>query len=269
MVAASEIMGLMRVEGMEYEVRVVNTFLHVGARSIERRKSAPAVLNCDIAVAQDTDDGKIYSLDDYLGDFSDGEVCDSSLHDRLDACSTYQNAPSDLNDIFAPGEMHDEAVGTSTESSNQERDWSSKAVASNAASALDDCAHSVKQSCASDGTNSSVDGRPRMAQAVASNSRGPRGSATSKTITKMFIGNLPRSMSTDRMKAELCKRGFFGTFTSVNLPQADGIGRGFGFVRFCNAEEAQRFASVFRGCEFEGRHCYVNPAARQSNPSIP
>eukprot|EP00928_Gymnodinium_smaydae_P049348 TRINITY_DN3310_c0_g1_i3.p1 TRINITY_DN3310_c0_g1~~TRINITY_DN3310_c0_g1_i3.p1 ORF type:complete len:273 (-),score=45.17 TRINITY_DN3310_c0_g1_i3:494-1312(-) len=270
--AASESMGLRNAEDMncEYEMRVLNTFIHIVERPSARRMSAPAALgipNFDIAVAQDTDDddGKIYSLDDYV---SDGETCDATFCDSWDERSVSLNTPSKLDDTFAPRRIQDETSGASDESDDQERAWNSQTIAGDKASASDGCVHGMKR--LSGGRNSFVDERLRMAQAVVSKSRGPRGGAKSKTITKMFIGNLPCSMSTDRMEAELCKHGFFGTYMSLNLPRkGNGIGRGYGFVSFWSAEEAQRFASVFRGCEFEGHRCYVNPAARQSNPCTP
>eukprot|EP00928_Gymnodinium_smaydae_P070230 TRINITY_DN54120_c0_g1_i1.p1 TRINITY_DN54120_c0_g1~~TRINITY_DN54120_c0_g1_i1.p1 ORF type:complete len:328 (-),score=22.22 TRINITY_DN54120_c0_g1_i1:446-1429(-) len=85
-----------------------------------------------------------------------------------------------------------------------------------------------------------------------------------RTFTRMFIGNMPHFMNGMRMQEELCKTGFFGTYTSVNFPvNRDGSGRGFGFVTFSCTKEARRFASTFNGYEIDGHCCYVNPAARQ------
>eukprot|EP00928_Gymnodinium_smaydae_P049347 TRINITY_DN3310_c0_g1_i2.p1 TRINITY_DN3310_c0_g1~~TRINITY_DN3310_c0_g1_i2.p1 ORF type:complete len:275 (-),score=41.29 TRINITY_DN3310_c0_g1_i2:562-1386(-) len=274
MVAASGTIGLVNPEDMkcEYEVRVWNTFIHVVERPPKRRMSAPAALavpNFDTAVAQDIDDGKIYSLDDYISD-GESEACDSTSCDSWDERSMSLNTTCNSDDTLSPREMQDEAAGASDKSYDHERGWNSQTIAVNKDSASDVCAHSDKGLRASGGRESIVDGSPRMAQGAACKSRGARGSKRSKAITKMFIGNLPCSMSNDRMEAELCKHGFFGTYTSVNIPRkGGGIGRGFGFVTFCSAEEAQRFASVFRGCEFEGHRCYVNPAAQQSIPCTP
>eukprot|EP00928_Gymnodinium_smaydae_P062873 TRINITY_DN4661_c0_g2_i3.p1 TRINITY_DN4661_c0_g2~~TRINITY_DN4661_c0_g2_i3.p1 ORF type:complete len:359 (-),score=62.17 TRINITY_DN4661_c0_g2_i3:529-1605(-) len=358
MVAASEVMGLMNVEGVNYEICVRNTFVHVVERPVKRRMSAPAalaVLNFDNTFVEDTNgentysldehdtfgeaydsnfydycvedtkDGNYISFDDYDGfgaigdsffldscveDTHDGSTCDdydglgaacasyfkdscvedtydgntssfddydtsgetfaSKVYDSCDEDPKSLNLSAILKDGLTPREMQDETGVVSIKADGQQCGWNLQTVVSDAASASDECAHSTKRLLASERVSLSVDGRSHKTQAVSEKSRGPRGTARSKAITRMFIGNLPCSMSTDRMAAELCKHGFFGTYTSVNVPRkADGIGRGFGFVRFCNAEEAQRFASVFRGCEYEGKRCYVNPAARQSNPSIP
>eukprot|EP00928_Gymnodinium_smaydae_P062874 TRINITY_DN4661_c0_g2_i4.p1 TRINITY_DN4661_c0_g2~~TRINITY_DN4661_c0_g2_i4.p1 ORF type:complete len:336 (-),score=48.39 TRINITY_DN4661_c0_g2_i4:529-1464(-) len=311
MVAASEIIGVMNVDGLNYDVCVRNTFVHVAERPMKRRMSAPAalaVLNFDTTVAQnladghtssfddrdslneacesnaldpwdecpsslntsfsqDTDDGIVYSLDDYD---SDGETCDSNFDDSWDEGPRSLKTSSNLKNAVAPREMRDEAGVASVTTDGRQCDWNMQTSVRDSAFASEGCGHRIKRLPVPEQRNSFVDGGSCKVQAAALKSTGRRGSAKSKAITRMFIGNLPCSMSTDRMVVELCKHGFFGTYTSVNVPRkADGIGRGFGFVRFCNAEEAQRFASVFRGCEYEGKRCYVNPAARQSNPSIP
>eukprot|EP00928_Gymnodinium_smaydae_P009922 TRINITY_DN13720_c0_g2_i1.p1 TRINITY_DN13720_c0_g2~~TRINITY_DN13720_c0_g2_i1.p1 ORF type:complete len:299 (-),score=58.34 TRINITY_DN13720_c0_g2_i1:418-1233(-) len=269
MVAASEIIGLMNVEDLTYEIRVQNTFIHVSEPSRKRRMSAPAllaVLNCDNATAQATDDGIVYSLDDYS---SSGEDCDSTLDDPWDDRQISVDTASSLKDAFAPSDMQDEPGDASIKTDDQQCDRNMQTLAGVAASTLDDCAHSIKQVRASEPRKLFFEGKACKAHAAAWKNPGHRGSARSKAFTKVFIGNLPCSMSTDRMAVELCKHGFFGTYTSVNVPcNAAGIGRGFGFVTFCSAEEAQRFVSVISGCEFEGQHCYANPAAQQSNPCI-
>eukprot|EP00928_Gymnodinium_smaydae_P006625 TRINITY_DN12353_c0_g1_i1.p1 TRINITY_DN12353_c0_g1~~TRINITY_DN12353_c0_g1_i1.p1 ORF type:complete len:159 (-),score=22.49 TRINITY_DN12353_c0_g1_i1:126-602(-) len=158
MAAASEVMGVMNVEGLNCEVRVRNTFIHVGERPLNRQMSAPgklAVLNLDIAIPGDVSDGKVYSLDDYV---SDAEACDGTFHGSCDERSRSLTTPSNSDEHFSARDMQDGVLDASDESDAQERDT----IACDKVSAPEAWVHSMVRLHESDGSNSLVDGRIRM-----------------------------------------------------------------------------------------------------------
>eukprot|EP00928_Gymnodinium_smaydae_P071293 TRINITY_DN54919_c0_g1_i1.p1 TRINITY_DN54919_c0_g1~~TRINITY_DN54919_c0_g1_i1.p1 ORF type:complete len:188 (-),score=43.42 TRINITY_DN54919_c0_g1_i1:177-740(-) len=84
---------------------------------------------------------------------------------------------------------------------------------------------------------------------------------------KMFIGNVPFNVTSERMQDELCLLGFKGTYTSINFPlKSVGVTRGYGFVTFRDDADALRFASTFHDYRFEvngnkcKKRCYVKHA---------
>jgi cold-inducible RNA-binding protein len=76
---------------------------------------------------------------------------------------------------------------------------------------------------------------------------------------RLFVGNL----SFQTMENDL--QDYFsqaGVVTSVNLmlDRATGRSRGFAFVEFASAEEANKAVEQFQGKEFQGRALTVNNA---------
>eukprot|EP00928_Gymnodinium_smaydae_P006659 TRINITY_DN12371_c0_g1_i1.p1 TRINITY_DN12371_c0_g1~~TRINITY_DN12371_c0_g1_i1.p1 ORF type:complete len:192 (-),score=16.50 TRINITY_DN12371_c0_g1_i1:318-839(-) len=87
------------------------------------------------------------------------------------------------------------------------------------------------------------------------------------TDVKMFIGNVPPCVTSERMQLELKSLGFSGTFTCINFPlKTNVITRGYGFVTFKHQCDAVRFASTFNDYRFEvngaitRKRCYVKHA---------
>jgi cold-inducible RNA-binding protein len=84
--------------------------------------------------------------------------------------------------------------------------------------------------------------------------------------TRLYVGNLPfQALERDIQE-------FFagaGVVTNVNLmlDRVTGRSRGFAFVEFSSAEEAQRAVELFNGKEFGGRPLTVNIARpREERP---
>ncbi|MBI3414629.1 MAG: RNA-binding protein [Verrucomicrobia bacterium] len=77
--------------------------------------------------------------------------------------------------------------------------------------------------------------------------------------SRLFVGNL----AYQTMENDL--QGYFsqaGVVTSVNLmlDKFTGKSRGFAFVEYATAEEANKAAEMFQGKEFQGRALTVNIA---------
>ena len=77
--------------------------------------------------------------------------------------------------------------------------------------------------------------------------------------TRVFVGNLSFSSSSEDVQALLSEAG---PVNEVVIPtdRATGRPRGFAFVEFATAEGAQEAIDRFDGKEFEGRRLRVNPA---------
>lgn len=77
--------------------------------------------------------------------------------------------------------------------------------------------------------------------------------------TKLFIGNLPFSM-TDKALKELFSQA--GNVTSANIVKNkfSGRSRGFGFVEMETEEEAAKAIEMLNNKEVEGRQISVNEA---------
>jgi RNA recognition motif-containing protein len=76
---------------------------------------------------------------------------------------------------------------------------------------------------------------------------------------KLYVGNLPYTTSEDDLR-ELFSA--YGTPTSVNIvvDRFSGRSRGFGFVEFADAAEAQAAIEALNGKELGGRTLTVNEA---------
>ncbi|HPA25727.1 MAG TPA: RNA-binding protein [bacterium] len=76
---------------------------------------------------------------------------------------------------------------------------------------------------------------------------------------KVFIGSLSWDATEDQLKEHFAQAG---EITSVFIPKDkfSGKSKGFGFVEYATAEEAQKAIELFNGQEFLGRPLVVNIA---------
>ena len=76
---------------------------------------------------------------------------------------------------------------------------------------------------------------------------------------KLFVGNLPYSISEDEVKAFFSE---VGTVDSVKIitDQYSGRSKGFGFVEMANDEEADKAIETLNGKELQERALIVNEA---------
>jgi RNA recognition motif-containing protein len=84
---------------------------------------------------------------------------------------------------------------------------------------------------------------------------------------KLFVGGLPYSMTSDQVQALFTDAEDLNlAVTSVYLPVDRLQGnrpRGFGFVEFATAEDAQKAIAKFNGFDVQGRKLTVNEARPQ------
>ncbi len=76
---------------------------------------------------------------------------------------------------------------------------------------------------------------------------------------KLFIGGLPFSTSSDRLRELFTQAGGVESATVV-MEQETGRSRGFGFVEMASAEEADAAVKKFNGQEMDGRRLKVEVA---------
>ena len=76
---------------------------------------------------------------------------------------------------------------------------------------------------------------------------------------RLFVGNLSYQTMENDIQDYFSQAG---VVTSVNLmlDRMTGKSRGFGFVEFASAEEANKAVEMFQGKEFQGRALTVNIA---------
>lgn len=77
--------------------------------------------------------------------------------------------------------------------------------------------------------------------------------------TKLYIGNLPYSTTSDSLKSLFSEVGNV-TSAQVMSDKFSGRSRGFGFVEMSTPEEAQSAIDKFNGYELDGRKIVVNEA---------
>jgi len=85
--------------------------------------------------------------------------------------------------------------------------------------------------------------------------------------TRLFVGNLPYSVSEDRLRALFSEAG---TVQSLSCPTERGTGRprGFCFVDMANSDEAERATRMFNGYRIDDRTLRVETASeRPPRPS--
>jgi cold-inducible RNA-binding protein len=76
---------------------------------------------------------------------------------------------------------------------------------------------------------------------------------------KLFIGGLPFSTSSDRLREVFAEVGGVESATVV-MEQDTGRSRGFGFVEMASAEEADAAVKKFNGQDMDGRRLTVEMA---------
>lgn len=77
--------------------------------------------------------------------------------------------------------------------------------------------------------------------------------------TKLYIGNLPYSTTSDSLKSLFSEVGNV-TSAQVMTDKFSGRSRGFGFVEMSTPEEAQSAIDKYNGYELDGRKIVVNEA---------
>jgi len=75
----------------------------------------------------------------------------------------------------------------------------------------------------------------------------------------LFIGSLPWAINSDKLREIFAQAGEVVDATVVT-DRESGRSRGFGFVEYKTAEEAQNAIKMFNEKEVEGRKIFVNVA---------
>ena len=81
--------------------------------------------------------------------------------------------------------------------------------------------------------------------------------------TKLFVGNLPHSVSDAQLNEFVINAGFQVASAVVIRDKMTGTPRGFGFVELAEGEDAQRAIAALNGQTLEGRPLTVNEAKPQ------
>lgn len=77
--------------------------------------------------------------------------------------------------------------------------------------------------------------------------------------TKLYVGGIPYSSTSDGLKAHFAQAGNVVSATII-MDKFSGRSKGFGFVEMSTDDEAQNAISMFNGKEFDGRTLTVNEA---------
>ena len=77
--------------------------------------------------------------------------------------------------------------------------------------------------------------------------------------TKIYVGNLPFSFNSDKLKEVFSEFGNIDEATVIT-DRFSGRSKGFGFVTFSNSEEAKSAIEAMNDKEIEGRKLKVNEA---------
>lgn len=81
--------------------------------------------------------------------------------------------------------------------------------------------------------------------------------------TKLYVGNLPHSVTTGTLNEFVTKAGFQVASAVVVTDKMSGQSRGFGFVELVNNAEMQQAIGSLNGRDFDGRALTVNEARPQ------
>ncbi len=82
--------------------------------------------------------------------------------------------------------------------------------------------------------------------------------------TKLFVGNLDYTVTSDDLREAFGKAG--SVIDAVVITDRETRrSRGFGFVEFATAEEAEKAIKELNGSELKGRKINVNEAKPQEN----
>ena len=77
--------------------------------------------------------------------------------------------------------------------------------------------------------------------------------------TRLYVGNLPFSVTTETLRTAFAPSGDV-TDVHIVMDRETGRSRGFGFVTMGNANEAARAISAMNGVTLDGRPLRVNEA---------
>lgn len=83
---------------------------------------------------------------------------------------------------------------------------------------------------------------------------------------KLFVGNLPYSMSSDELKAVFAKIGNV-VDANVVMDKNTGRSRGFGFVEMKDEIRAKKAMDDLNATEVDGRKIFVSEAKQKDNSS--
>lgn len=81
--------------------------------------------------------------------------------------------------------------------------------------------------------------------------------------TKLFIGNLPYSMTSDDLRGVFAKAGDV-VDANVVMDKVTGRSRGFGFVEMKDEAAAKKATDDLNGTEVDGRKIFVSEARPQA-----
>jgi cold-inducible RNA-binding protein len=81
--------------------------------------------------------------------------------------------------------------------------------------------------------------------------------------TRLFVGNLPRSVADSALAEFVTSAGFNVASAVVIRDKASGESKGFGFVELAEGEDMQRAIAGLNGRSLEGRPLTVNEARPQ------
>lgn len=84
---------------------------------------------------------------------------------------------------------------------------------------------------------------------------------------KLFVGNLPHSITDGALSDFVTNAGFHVTSAVVIRDKMTGQSRGFGFIELAEGEDFQRAIEGLNGQSLEGRRLTVNEARPQRTNS--
>jgi RNA recognition motif-containing protein len=85
---------------------------------------------------------------------------------------------------------------------------------------------------------------------------------------KLYVGNLPYSVTEERLQQHFAKHGSVLS-ARIITDKLSGRSKGFGFVDMSSDQEAERAVTALNGTEFEGRNIVVSEARPQAPRSAP
>jgi RNA recognition motif-containing protein len=80
---------------------------------------------------------------------------------------------------------------------------------------------------------------------------------------KLYVGNLPYSVTEDRLQQHFAQHGSVVS-ARIIMDKFTGKSKGFGFVEMSSDDEAARATSALNGTNFEGRNIVVSEARPQA-----
>src|SRR5688572_4696306 len=80
---------------------------------------------------------------------------------------------------------------------------------------------------------------------------------------RLYVGNLAYSTMEHQLRDAFAEHGEVVSATVI-VDRVSGQSRGFGFVEFANAEEAERATEAMNGAMVDGRSIKVNPAREKT-----